>query len=340
VDLPVIATNATTRVDLAAKWKGTSANGIFSEVAASSVSGGMAFAVTQLSGGAINPSVQTALDQIGSTWETMIVNCIEPGDATALDAISAFVEGRWGALARKPLVAFTADVQAAVGSATTIPNARTLDRANVQLVAPGSRDPRFVVAARQVARIVAMADSNPPHDYGSLPADGLAPGTDAQQWLYPDRDLAVKAGCCTVEVKDGVVMLGDVVTMYHPAGDALPAYRYVVDSVKLQNALYNFSLEFDSPEWSGAPLIPDGQPTVNASAKTPSAAVAAAAAITDILAEQAILADPKTTKAGIIAEIDASNPKRVNLRVPIKLAGNTNIISLDMLWSFNFVSSV
>jgi len=340
LNMPVVATDATTRVDIAAKWKGTSANGIFTEVASSSTTGGTSFAVTQLAGGLINPSVQTALDQVGSTWETMIINCMEPGDATALDAISVFGESRWGALVRKPLVSFTADTQAAASSAITIPGARTSDRTNVQLVAPGSRDPRFVVAARQVARIAAMADSNPAHDYGSLPADGITPGTDAQQWLYTDRDVAVKAGCSTIEVKDRVVTIGDVVTMYHPAGDELPAYRYVVDIVKLQNALYNFALEFESAEWNGAPLLPDGQPTLNATAKTPGAAVAAAAAITDILAAQAILSDPKATKALIVAEIDASNPKRVNLRTPLKVSGNTNIISTSVEWSFNFASSV
>ena len=169
-----------------------------------------------------------------------------------------------------------------------------------------------------------------------MPANGLAPGTDGQQWLYVERDKAIKAGSSTTEVRDGVVTIGDVVTFYHPTGDPLPAYRYAVDIVKMQNIVFNLNLIFATAEWDGAPLLPDDQPTANRSARKPKAAVAAVAAMLEGLASNAIISNLEEAKASIVAEIDSQNPKRLNLTVTVKLGGNTNIKSIDLDFGFHF----
>jgi phage tail sheath gpL-like len=196
-----------------------------------------------------------------------------------------------------------------------------------------------VTAARQLARIAVVANNNPPADYGSQSATGLAPGTDGEQWTYTERDVAVKAGSSTVEVRDGVVTVADTVTFYHPDGDPTPAYRYVCDIVKLQNVIFNLNLIFATAEWDGAPLIPDNQPTVNRSAKTPKAAVAAVSSMIDSLALNAIISDPVTAKVNTFAEIDAGNPKRLNMSITIQLSGNDNILSADLNFGFFFGTS-
>jgi len=181
-----------------------------------------------------------------------------------------------------------------------------------------------------------VADNNPPQDYGSQPATGLTPGTDGEQWTFIDRDVAIKKGSSSIQVKDGVVNLSDTVTFYHPTGEPIPAYRYVVDIVKLQNILFNLDLIFATEEWDGAPLIPDDQPTTNRSAKKPKMAVAEVAAMLDSLGLNAIISDPETAKANTFAEIDPGNPKRLNLVTTLQLAGNTNIISVDLEFGFFF----
>jgi len=127
-----------------------------------------------------------------------------------------------------------------------------------------------------------------------------------------------------------------VVTFYHPTGDPTPAYRFVVDIVKLQNILFNLDLIFATDEWDGAPLIPDDQPTVNRDAKKPKTAVAAVAAMLDSLGLNAIISDPETAKLNTIAEIDSQNPKRLNLVTTVQLSGNTNIKSIDLEFGFFF----
>jgi phage tail sheath gpL-like len=334
-EMPVTAVDGTTQLDLTAKWEGASGNDITIEVLGSTTAG-ITFALTQPTGGLVNPDVQPALDQIGDVWETLLLNCMDIADTVTLDKYSTFGEGRWGALTRKPLIAFTGNTEVSANTAITVTDARKTDRTNVQLVAPGSTSLPFTVAARQLARIAKVANNNPARNYGSQQATGLIPGADGDQWLYNDRDLAVKGGSSTSTVRDAVVTIGDVVTMYHPSGDPLPAYRQVVDIIKLMNTIFNFDLEFVSTKWDGMPLIPDGQPTINPDARTPIAVQAAIAAIVDGLANEAILSDPASIKASIITEIDSQNPKRLNASVTVRLSGNVDIISVDLDFGFYF----
>jgi len=184
-----------------------------------------------------------------------------------------------------------------------------------------------------------VANNNPPTDYGAQRLTGLTPGDDGDQWTYTQRDQAIKLGSSTIEVVDGVVTVGDVVTFYRPTGEEPPAYRYVVDIVKLQNIIYNFDLEFSKVEWAGAPLIPDGQPTVNPNARMPKSAVAAACAILDSLGLNAIISDPETAKDNTSAAIDSLNPKRLNLTTVVQLSGNTLIKDITLNFGFFFGQS-
>lgn len=335
LEMPVTAVDSVTEVDLTSKWEGTSANDIIVEVI-EGASIGVTFGITQPVGGLVNPDVDDSLSQIGNVWESLVLNCMDVADTASLDKYATFGEGRWGALVRKPLVVFTGNTATTVANATAVSDARKTDRTNAQLVAPASNDLPFVVAARQLARIAVIANNNPPHDYGSQDASGLTPGADGDQWTYVERDEAVKKGSSTIEVKDSVVNISDVVTFYHPTGDSVPAYRFVVDIIKLQQIIFNLDLIFVSPEWDGAPLIPDDQPTVNRDAKKPKSAVAVIASMLDSLGLNAIISDPETAKASIQAEIDSGNPKRLNVVVTVQLAGNTNIISIDLQWGFFF----
>ena len=342
LDMPIIAVDATpgtsTKVDFTSKWEGTSANDIYVEVIGSTTAG-TSFAITQATGGLVNPNIDDALLQVGNVWETMVLNGLDIADTTTLDKYSTFGEGRWGAITRKPLVVFTGTTEATVTTAIVIPEARKTDRTNVQLVAPASNDLPIAVAARQLARIAKVANNNPPRDYGSQDATGLTPGTDGEQWNYTQRDQAVKGGSSTTEVKDGVINISDVVTFYHPEGDPTPAYRYVVDIVKLQNIIFNLDLIFANADWDGAPLIPDDQPTTNRDAKKPRTAVAEIGSMLDSLGLNAIISDPETAKKNTFAEIDSQNPKRLNAVTTVQLSGNANIISVDLDFGFFFGTS-
>lgn len=335
INMPVIASDGTTSLNLTSKWKGVSANDMTIEVEGSTTAG-TSFAITQMNGGLINPNIDYALSQFGNVWETMVLNCLDLQDTTTLDKYNVFGEGRWGALVKKPLIVFTGTNLTTVTETTSISDSRKTDRVNAQLVLPGSSELSFVIAARQLARIVKVANNNPARDYGSQKATGLIPGSDIVQWNYIDRNSAVTKGSSTVEIKDGVVNISDTVTFYHPTGEPIPAYRYVCDIVKVQNIIFNLDLIFNTPRWDGAPLIPNDQPTVNPEAVTPKMAIAEIRNMLDSLNLNAITSEDKANKAVILAEISALNPKRLDVATTLRVSGNSNIISVDLNFGFFF----
>jgi phage tail sheath gpL-like len=294
------------------------------------------FTVTQPTGGLANPSVDAALAKMGNVWETLGLNALGIDDDAALDAIQAHGDGRWLPTVRKPFVSFVGNTASTVAAATSVTSDRQDDRVNAQLVAPGSNDLPFVVAARQLARIASVANNNPPTGYAGQKADRLTPGADDVQWTWTQRDQAIKAGSSTVEVVNGVIEPSQVITFYRPDGDPTPAYRFVRDIVKLQNIIFNMSLIFEAAEWKGAPLIPDDQPTVNPNARKPRSAVAEVTAMHDSLGLNAIISDPEFAKENTFANISAQNPNRLDLSTTVKLSGNTDIISATLNFGFFF----
>lgn len=335
IDMPMIASNAAQpAVKLESKWKGASANDLYIEIEGEL--SGLGFTITQPTGGTGNPDVQAALDQLGSDWDTLVLNCLNIADITNLAKYSNVGEGRWQPIKPKPFLTFTGNTEADVNLAIVESDSRPTDRVNCQLVAPASNELPFVAAARQLARIAKLANENPPVDYALQKADGLVPGPDADQWNENERDFAFKAGSSTIEIIDNVINLSNTLTFYHPSGDPTPAYQYAVDVIKVMNVVYNIRLIFEDPEWAGAVLIPNGQSTNNPRAKNPSMAVAAIARMIDQLALLSILSDPETAKATIVADISATNPKRLDISFTYQISGNTNQISIDANWGFFF----
>jgi phage tail sheath gpL-like len=332
LDVPVIP-SGTTSVTVTSRWEGLSADDIKIEVVAEALNG-VTVTIVQPTGGTNNPDVTVALNQIVDRWETMIVNCLNHGDTTALAAINTWGEGRWVPQVMKPAIAFVGCTVASTTTAVTVSDARKTDRVNCQINNPGSPDLPCIVAARAVARIAYVANSNPPTGYTGQPLTQTTPGAEASQWDFTLRDAVKKAGGSTVELVDGVARLSDVVTMYHPTGETPAAYAEVVTIVKLQNAIYRYRLPFMALEWAAAPLIPDGQVTRNPNARTPSAAKGEADAVTEALALDAIVSDPKTIKKGTTATI--TGPNRIDVKVPLYVSGNTFQKAIDLSFAFYF----
>lgn len=336
--MPMTAVDGATVANFTSKWKGASANDLKIEVVQVSgpTTSGNVWGIVQPTAGATNPAIQPFLDQVGGQWITIGLNALNISDTTTLDTIQTWGEGRWGEQVRKPIVMIVGNNISAVGSATAVSDARKTDRINGTLPAPGSKNLPFVIAARELARIMKRANDDPAFDYGGLEATGLIPGTDGEQWALPARDQALKAGSSTIEVIDGVITISDVVTFYHPTGETDPAYRYLVDIVRLQNVIFNYSTEFAKPEWNGAPFINDDDVSTNKNARKPRDVVTRSNAILDKLAGAAILSDVKTSKKLTTCKRSSTNPKRWDLDVPVYLSGNSNVRSTVLRWSFSY----
>ena len=334
LEMPVLTgVVAAGSLPLTAKWDGESGNDISLDVSELSIAG-LTFSTTAMSSGAANPDVDDALDKIVNIWETMIISCLNYDDTTTLGKYSAWGEGRWNNQVKKPAVVFHGSVDNfATRTAITDATAQKSDRINALVQSTASRELPFVIAARGVARIAVTANDNPPQNYkGQLTL--LEAGSDASQEDYTTRNNSIKLGASTNIKVGSVAELTDTVTFYHPDGEPIPAFRYVVDIVKLQNILFNCNIIFESDDWKGSPLLPDGTPTTNPTAKQPKDAKTALSNLADSLADNAIISDPDFTKANITTEIDSNNPKRLNWTFPVKLSGNSEVISGDILFGF------
>jgi len=321
-------------VTVTAPWKGESGNDL--EIELIDELGDLTFAITQPTGGATNPTVDAGLAQIGDEWNTFVINGLNVSDTTALDAYQTWGEGRWGELVHKPAVVVTGKTGGTVAATTSVTKDRTDDYVNSQVPAAGCPNLPAVIAARAVARIAKVANSEPEAGYQLQRLDTLEPGLDSEQWNHTQRDQILKAGSSTTELRNKKVVLSDVITMYAPDGDDLPAWRWVDDIVKLQNCIYNLDGVFDSEAWAGAVLIPDGQPVKSARARHPSDAKAAIAAMVDLPADQGIIADRDTTKASISASINSGNNRRLDWEVTAIISGAVGITAGKLKFSKYF----
>ena len=339
LDMPVTSapTSGTDGVDLTAKWLGVTGNDIGIELINFPTDAGLTATITAMAAGAVAPDVTVALNQVGTRWESMLINAAAPyDDATTNNAFMTWGEGRWLPLGKRQAVVFNATSETDRNTLITHGDTRRLDRINVVAAMPGCKSTPWAMAAREVARVALTANNRPARDYGSQVLSGLIPGTDAEQFEYTDRDLLVKAGISTTEVRNGAITISDTVTYYHPEGDPLPAYRFVKNIVKLQQTTYNVRINFETARWDGAPLLLDTDFTTDEDAVKPKTARATAAAIVDGLADAAIVGMRDETKSGIRAQINTQNPDRLDLVIPWKVSGNANQIAITQEFSFIF----
>jgi phage tail sheath gpL-like len=333
LNMPVIpaAPNAGI-MTFSAKWAGASGNDIYCEI--EGTISGITYTITQATGGLVNPDITSALELIGPVWEVLIVNCLNYTDQDALDVFQSYGETRWQALENKPFISFCGTADNRV-TRTVVTNARKDDYINSLQSTPGCRNLPCQIAARTVARIAVTAQSNPPQNYKEL-LTGLTAGDDSLQEDWVERDLAIKSGSSTTILTNGNIEMNDTMTMYNMEGEE-PAYKnYVVDLIKDMNVIYNCGLIFRSPEWKGAPLIPDGQPSINPTSKKPSDAKTALINLAVNLGLESIISDVEFSKKNITAAIDGTNPKRLNWGFPVKRSGNTEIIDGTIYFGFYF----
>lgn len=335
LDMPVTAAvdlEDTAKVVLIAKWKGANGNRIL--LGAEYDAEGITLTLSAMADGAGVPSVSGALALINTVWETMILNTFDYNDSGLLDEIFEFGNGRWGTLVKKPILCATGCVDD-YSTRTAITDLRTTDYINFLVVSVGSKELPWVIAAKAMVNdILTTADSNPAQNYKGL-LTGLKAGADSAQEDYTVRNMSVNKGSST-NIKNGsVAQLNDIITMYHPASEGkYPSKRYVVDLIKLMNVVYNVRLIMEADSVVGAPLVSDTTVTTNPSAIQPKTVKGWFANLANSLALKALISDQDFTKKNTVVEIDSENPKRLNVSFPVKLSGNVEVASVDVLFGF------
>ena len=334
---PVSAVNNAGTVTLTAKSKGSWGNDLVADIIDGL--GGFAFAGVgvNFTGGAVNASVQPALDAIAdSEYRTVIVNTFDLSDATALDAIQTKGEARWQADIKKPFVSFVGSNEATTAAITAITSARADDRVNSVFANPASKDLPLVIASSIAKYVAEKANNSPAENYAGALSQLTA---GSVEWkLQTDKEDAKTQGVGFIRVVDGIVKAHEVITMYDDsqyAEVAMP-YRKVSDITRLQNVLYAFDLKLGTDFYKEAVLVSVGQTVVTGiNAVSVKDIKSTCVAVVKSLVTNAILANQETIIANIIVEKDSVNPDRVNIQIPTIVSGNTSIFSIDLAYQFN-----
>jgi len=328
------------QVNIDSKYKGAISDDItlalnITEQEKDKTPAGVSATITAMSSGAGAPTVTDALDNMGDDWYTYVINTFGT-DTDIMDELDAFNETyRWDPLVNKFFRAFYGSVDD-FSTITGITDARTLDRTNGVIHSPEAYALPLELAALAVGQMAARNQNDPAQPYTGLQLDGLVPGPVASQFTYVQRDAAIKLGCGTTILEDGVIKLEDIVMQYHKTGEEPPAYRWAVDIAKLAQWAFSVSLVFTGSNWRGKILVDDGDVVKNPNARRPIDAKAEIYKLADASSAAAIITRPETTKENTTAGIDGSNPNRLNIVTLLVLSGATRIISLTTNFGFNF----
>ena len=280
----------TSQVNYTGKSKGPYGNDItieFNLGAGEELPGGVSVVTVAMASGVGVPIMADALDNglgTGDIANELGITDFTHGygqDATTLSAISAYVgegntfTGLYAKTVARPFRALTGDTEAGSGALTAliaVTDARKTDRANGILAVPGSASHPSEIAAQAIGHLARINNQLAEQSYTDTILAGVWPGPQADQWTadYDDRDLAVKSGISPSHIKNGAVVLQNMVTFYRP--DSVPVssngYRSMRNISITQNVLNAVRLNFEQEKWQGISIVSDVNRVGNATSKT------------------------------------------------------------------------
>lgn len=341
LDLPVTASNTSGTVTVTAKNAGTVGNQIriyLNRNVGDATPAGLTMTVpATLASGATDPVLTTALGGLDSTWYTEVV-CPYLGD-TEISLVEATAEDRMDPGTKRPFLAFIgwggtrADLLTALGAA----GSRTRNSEfSVYVPVYGTPTPDFEIGASFAgmwARHHASDKVGRPVVGNRLP--GIIAGT-ANELTYSLRDGGVKLGASYTTNAGSSVLAGDTVStrIETDAGVATDSWRFAVIVPNLQYKINSADITFGSAPFQQAVVISDSVAAAPAFAVRPKTAKAYAIALVDDWVGKGLTADRDTVVDGVVAELDSSNPGRINVMIPDIPSAGLRILAAKIEWDF------
>lgn len=337
---PVTATSDEYEATLETKWEGLTANGLTVTVETNGDALGIDYTITDSQAGSGTPSISTALDAFGNTWNTIVLNGY--GTVTnTMDALQTFngkpsatnPTGRYAATIMKPFIAFT-------GSVAEDPSSLTDSRKNEVTIAicpaPLSAGFAFEAAANMAAVYARKAQDTPELDVsGEFYPDMPTPTSIGSMSSVTNRDVIVKKGCSTVDLVAGAYKVQDFVTTYHKEGENPPQFRYVRNlNVDFNVAFqYNLVVETDVVDH----VIANDNDFVSAQQVIkPKQFRQLINSLVSTLVAKGLLVDADFTAESLTVNISTVNPDRFEVFFRYKRSGVARIVSTTAEAGFNF----
>lgn len=333
---PCTATSALGVATATTKWKGTTSAELDITINYGTNAAGLAYSQTTSTDGSGSVDLSTSLSQFGDDWYTMVTN---PYGTAQLDVLEAFngvpdpvnPTGRWSGLVFKPFCAYFGSKLSSRTSLIAITDAaaRISQCTNVVALAPNSKGFSWEAAANVVA-LGAVVYQNTPHlDVNNLsfpdmpiPSDGIIGDLNS----YNDRDALVKKGCSTVNLINGLYIIQDLVTTYHPAGEVPLQYSYV-RNLNLDWNVCDAYRTIERLYLKDKALVQDNQQVDVDGCVKPREWKGTVGTLFEELAQIALVKEPDFSKSGLQVQISETNPNRFETAFPYKRTGIARIES-------------
>lgn len=230
-DLPVTAASAAGTVTLTARNKGTLGNDIDLRLnyypQSQKTPAGLNVAITAMATGAGDPSIATALANLGETqYNTILIGL---SDSTTLQLIETELTSRWGPLKQNDGRAHTA-VRGTVGTLNTWANSRNSEHVVAWSVEQGGSPMPVWKHAAVWGTICAfyLGGIDPARPVQTLVGPGLLPATQEKRFTRAERNNLLSYGLATyIADAGGNLMVERAVTTYvqNSGGFVDPSYR-------------------------------------------------------------------------------------------------------------------
>ncbi|MCJ7802759.1 MAG: hypothetical protein MUP82_10430 [Candidatus Marinimicrobia bacterium] len=346
ISSPVGAALATLDVAFTSKWAGaTAALNIRMDVGKNAA--GVVYAEVSNVAGTGDPSIANALTNFGNDWNTLVDNPYGTAQFTALEAHNGVPDpdnptGRYSATNFKPYVALFGSLLSDKDDiiAITDASARKDQVTNVLCPAPNSEGFAFEAATNMIVTC-ALTFQNSPHlgnggvSYLDMPVP--ADNNIGDFLEYDGRDYMAKRGSSTVLLENGKYTVQDFETTYHPDGEVPAKFRKVRDLNNLWNIEFGWRIIQVDNIWDKA-IINDDAPVNVGDTVSPKQVKQFIYSYADELESKALIADAQFTKDSALAEINGSNPARLDSFFRVKLTSTSDIVSTDVEFDFFYNS--
>lgn len=316
-------------IPLTANWGGITGNEIGIEV--EGLVQGMTILPSAMVGGVGIPLIVNALANFQKFY-TDVVNQFD--DSGSLDALEVRNEELWAPEFSTPFLAYYGDTERDPTLVSADTETRLNERTNNKFPVPGSPSTHIEIASSLVALVATTKSQDQAQPYYGGIVYGITPGNEqVVQWDYNERDFIEKRGCGTSLFDNGFIKVADALTTSHPIGEDFPGYRYTVNVGKVQRQLSDIRKKYEGPDWAQKTLLGDRDEATSVNSRRPSDAKGDAWGLIDQWGLDAIIKDVEFAKENTSAEIDDTNPDRLNVVISTILSGSARNRSIDLNFS-------
>ena len=337
--LPVTATVdgvTPTKVNLTAKNKGLAGNDIDlrlnyrGDAAGEQTPAGLALAIVAMSGGTVNPTLATALANLGDRTFDFIASGYN--DTASLDALKTFLDdqtGRWSWTSQTYGHVF-GGLRGTLASATTFLTARNNQH---EAIFPfnDSPTPYWVLAADFAATAAVSLRVDPGRPLQTLPLSTfLAPPEESRFTLTERNTLLFDGGSTFTVDDDGTVRLENIITTYqkNAFGDPDDSYLEVETLFQIMFVLRAFKSLVTS-KYGRVKLADDGTRFAPGSAiVTPSIIKADLIAEYQTLESNGYVQNSDVFAQQIVVERNALNRNRIDVLLPPDLINQLRVFAV------------